>query len=87
MVVETNKYVTQKGRNFEITADEMKAFLGMNFNIGINKFCLGNTSNDFNIDNMKEKGLKGVVNVFSVDYNAIDTNGILDIHGYLMKKA
>ena len=35
---------------------------------------------------MKKTGLKGVVKFFSVDYNAIDTNDILDIHGYLMKE-
>ena len=35
---------------------------------------------------MKKTGLKGVVKFFSVDYNAIDINDILDIHGYLMKE-
>ena len=36
----------------------------------------------------KKTGLKGSVNVFSVDFNPIDTNDILDldIHKYLMKK-
>ena len=33
----------------------------------------------------KKTGLKGTVKVFSVDYNDIDTNDILDIHKYLMK--
>ena len=33
----------------------------------------------------KKTGLKGVVNVFSVYFNPIDTNDILDIHKYLMK--
>ena len=47
---------------------------------------LGNISKDFTINNMKKTGLKGVVKFFSVDYNAIDTNDILDIHGYLMKE-
>ena len=28
----------------------------------------------------KKTGLKGTVKVFSVDYSAIDTNDILDIH-------
>ena len=31
-------------------------------------------------------GLKGVVKSFSVDFNPIDTNDILDIHKYLMRK-
>ena len=35
---------------------------------------------------MKKAGLKGVVKLFSVDFNAIDNNDILDIHKYLMKK-
>ena len=37
IVTETNRYATQKGRNFEITEDEMKAFLGINFVMSINK--------------------------------------------------
>ena len=35
---------------------------------------------------MKRTGLKRVVKCFSVDFNAIDTNNILDIHKYLMKR-
>ena len=31
IVTETNRYTTQKGRNFETMEDEMKAFLGINF--------------------------------------------------------
>ena len=34
---------------------------------------------------MKNLGLKGSVNVFSVDFSLIDTNDILDIHKYLTK--
>ena len=37
IVTETNRYVTQIGCNFETTEDEMKAFLGINFIMGINK--------------------------------------------------
>ena len=49
--------------------------------------CFGNISKDFTINNMKKKtGLKGSVNFFSVDFDAVDTNNILDIHRYLMKK-
>ena len=36
-VTETNRYATQKGRNFETTEDEMKTFLGINFIMGISK--------------------------------------------------
>ena len=31
IVTETNRYTTQKGRNFETMEDEMMAFLGINF--------------------------------------------------------
>ena len=48
--------------------------------------CLGNISKDFTIENMNKTGLKVVVKFFSVDFNAIDTNEILDIHKYSMKK-
>ena len=34
----------------------------------------------------KKTGLKGVVKRFSVDFNPIDNDDILDIHKYLMKK-
>ena len=41
---------------------------------------LGNISKDFTINNMKKK-----FKFFSDDFNPIHTNGILDIHIYLMK--
>ena len=41
--------------------------------------CLGNISKDFTINNMKKL-------VFSVDFNLIDTNDILDIHKHLIKR-
>ena len=34
----------------------------------------------------KKTGLKVSVKCFSVDFNPIDTNDILDIHKYSMKK-
>ena len=43
--------------------------------------CLGSISKDSTIDL-----LKGVAKLFSVDFNPIDTNDILDIHKYLMKR-
>ena len=47
---------------------------------------LGNISKDFTINNMKKTGLKGVVKFFSVDFNPIDNNDIIDIHKYLMER-
>ena len=35
---------------------------------------------------MEKIGLKGVAKSFSVDFNSIDTNNILDTHKYLIKK-
>ena len=40
--------------------------------------CLGNTSKDFTINNMKKTGLKGNVKLFSVYFNPIDTNNPID---------
>ena len=48
--------------------------------------CLGNISKDFAVDNMKKTALNGYVYDFSVDYDVIAVDDILDIHKYLMKK-
>ena len=48
--------------------------------------CLGNISNDWSVDNLKDTGLNGYVSDFSVDYDSTDVNDIKDIHNYLMKK-
>ena len=48
--------------------------------------CLGNISIDWSIDDIKRTGLNGYVYDFSVDYDAIAVDDILDIHKYLMKK-
>ena len=47
--------------------------------------CLGNISKDFTIDNMKKNRIKRRCKIFSVVFNPIDTNDILDTHKYLMK--
>ena len=38
------------------------------------------------VDNMKKTGLHGYIYDFSVGYDAIADDDILDIHRYLMKK-
>ena len=48
--------------------------------------CLGNISKDWSVDNMKKTGLHDYVYDFSVDYDAIDVDNVVDIHKYLMKK-
>ena len=37
IITETIRHATQKGRNSETTEDEMKAFLGIHFIMGMNK--------------------------------------------------
>ena len=48
--------------------------------------CLGNISNDWTWNNMKKIGLNGYFYHFSVEYDAIAVDDILNIHKYLMKK-
>ena len=48
--------------------------------------CLGNISKDWSVDNMNDTGLIGYVYDFSVDYDAIAVENILNIQKYLMKK-
>ena len=56
------------------------------FEIAATALCLGNVSKDWSVDNMKKTGFNGYVYDFSVDYDAIAVDDILDIHNYLMKK-
>ena len=48
--------------------------------------CLGNISINWSIDNIKRTGLDRNVYDFSVGYDAIAADDILDIHNNLMKK-
>ena len=48
--------------------------------------CLGSISKYWSVDNMKKIGFTGYVSDFSVGYDAIAADDILDIHKYLMKK-
>ena len=62
----------QKNSNFKAKNREIKEYA----------LCLSNISKEFTINNLEKKtGLKGVVELFSVDFN-----NILDIHKYLMKR-
>ena len=49
-------------------------------------FCLGNVSKNFSVDNMKETGCYSYVYDFSVDYDVVAVDDILNIHKYFMKK-
>ena len=48
--------------------------------------CLGNISKDWSKDNMRKTSFTGYVYDFSVGYDAIDVDGIKDIHKYLQEK-
>ena len=47
---------------------------------------LGNVWKDFSTDNMEKTELYRYVYDFSVDYDSIDVDNILNIHKYLIKK-
>ena len=59
---------------FKVKNSEMKKY----------PLLLGNISKDFTANNMKKTGLNGYVFYFSVNYNAIAVDNILDIHKYLI---
>ena len=69
-----------------VNGKEIHKFKAKDFEIVAIPFCLGNISKDFSADNMKNTGLNGYVYDFSVDYDVIAVDDILDIHKYLMEK-
>ena len=71
---------------FFVNATKVYQFKAKTYEIKDYALRLGNVSKDFTVNNMKKIGLKEVLNFFSVDFNPVDTNNILDIHKYLMKK-
>ena len=48
--------------------------------------CLGDISKEWSVDNMINTRLIGFIYDFSVNWDAIAVDDILDIHNYLMKK-
>ena len=48
--------------------------------------CGGNISKDWTADNLKKTGLNEYVYDFSVDYDSIPVDDMLDIYNYLTKK-
>ena len=62
-----------------VNAVKMYQFKAKNLEIKLYSVSLSNISKDFTMNNIKRTGLKGNVYAFSVDYNIIDTNNILDI--------
>ena len=69
-----------------VNGTEIYKFKAKDSEIVTTPLCLGNISKDWSVDNMKKTGFNGYVYDFSVDYDAIVVDDILDIHKYLMKK-
>ena len=65
---------------------EIRKFTAKDSEVVPNNLCLGNVSKYFSASNVKKSGFNGYIYDFSVDYDAINVDDILDIHKYLMKK-
>ena len=72
--------------NLFVNGIEIIEFKAKDSEIVATPLCLGNISKDFSVDNIKKTGLNGYVHDFSVDYDAIAVDDILDTGKYLMKK-
>ena len=69
-----------------VNGTEIIKFKAKDSQIVANPLCLGKISKDWSVDNIRKTGLSGYVYDFSVDYDTIAVDDILDIHKYLMKK-
>ena len=69
-----------------VNGTEIYKFRAKDSEIVATTLCLGNISKDWSVDNMKKTGFNWYVYDFSVDYDAIAVDDILEIHKYLMKK-
>ena len=69
-----------------VNGTEISKFKAKDSEIVATSLCLGNSSKDFSVDNMKKTGLYVNVYEFSIDYDAVANDKILDIQKYLMKK-
>ena len=69
-----------------VNGTKIHKFTAKDTEIVASPLCLGNISKDFSVDNMKKTRLNEYVYDFSVNYDAIAVDHILDIHKYLMRK-
>ena len=69
-----------------VNGTEIHRFKAKDSDIVATPLCSGNISKDWTVDNMEKTGLNRYVYDFSLDYDAIAVDNILDIHNYLMKK-
>ena len=69
-----------------VNGTEIHKFKAKDSEIVLNDLCLRNVSKDFSASNMKKAGFNGYIYDFSIDFDAIDVDDILNIHKYLMRK-
>ena len=69
-----------------VNSTEIYKFKAKDSKIVASPSCLRNISKYWSVDNMKKTGFNGYVCDFSVGYDAIAVDDILDIQKYLMKK-
>ena len=74
-----NNYLFANGK-------EIHKFKAKDSEIVATPLCLRNISKDWPVENLKKIVLNGYVHDFSVDYDVVAVDYILDIHNYLIKK-
>ena len=65
---------------------ELTKFKSKDFGVITDPLCLGNISQDFPTNDMKNMGLYGNVYEFNVYYQYISVDNMLNIHKYLIKR-
>ena len=68
-----------------VNGTEIHKFKAKDSEIIAAQLCLGNISKDWSADDMNRTGFNGYIYDFSVDYDAIAVEYILEIHKYLTK--
>ena len=69
-----------------VNGKEIHKFRAKDSEIVATALCLGNISKDWSVGNLRNTRLNGFLYNFSVDYDAIAVDDILDIHNYFMKR-
>ena len=69
-----------------VNGTKIQKFEAKDSRIVASPLCLGNISKDWSVDDMKKTGFNGYVYDFSVDYDAIAVDDILDIRKCFIKK-
>ena len=75
-----------QGLGHTLSAEKMYSIKEKDSEIVATPLFLGNISKDWIVDKMKKTEFNGYVYDFSVDYDAIAVDDILDIHRYYLVK-